>query len=57
VSVTDAPYLDAKEFFGGYHLIECDSLERATKLAAALPDARLTAVEVRPLMRLAGLEM
>ena len=41
----------------GFYLIECDTPERATELAAAIPDARLTAVEVRPLMHVAGLEM
>jgi hypothetical protein len=56
-SVTDAPYMDAKQFVGGYYLVECDTVERATELAAAIPDARLTAVEVRPLMHVAGLEM
>ena len=55
--VTDEPCASAKELLAGYYLVECDTLERATELAAAIPDARLTAVEVRPLMHLAGLEM
>jgi hypothetical protein len=57
VVVTFGPYASAKEFLGGYCLVECETLERATELAAAIPDARFTAVEVRPLMHLAGLEM
>jgi hypothetical protein len=47
-AVTDGPYIEAKEFLAGYYLVECDSLERATELAAAIPDARFTAIEVRP---------
>jgi hypothetical protein len=47
-AVTDGPYIEAKEFLAGYYLVECDSLERATELAAAIPDARYSAIEVRP---------
>jgi hypothetical protein len=47
-SITDGPYVEAKEFLAGYYLVECDSLERATELAAAIPDARITGIEVRP---------
>ena len=46
--VTDGPYIESKEFLAGYYLVECDSLERATELAAAIPDARITGIEVRP---------
>jgi hypothetical protein len=56
-AVTRGPYVVAKEFLAGCYLVECENLERATELAAAIPDARYTAVEVRPLMHLAGLEM
>ena len=55
--VTDGPYAAATETFAGYYLVECETLERATELAAAIPDARFTAVEVRPLMHHAGMEM
>jgi hypothetical protein len=47
-AVTDGPYIEAKEFLAGYYLVECETLERATELAAAIPDARYTAIEVRP---------
>jgi hypothetical protein len=47
-AVTDGPFVEAKEFLAGYYLVECESLERATELAAAIPDARYTAIEVRP---------
>jgi len=56
-SVTNGALLGTRGLVGGFYLIECDTLGRATELAAAIPDARLTAVEVRPLMHIAGLEM
>jgi hypothetical protein len=56
-AVTDGPSVEATELLAGYYLVECETLERATELAAAIPDARLTGVEVRPLMHHAGMEM
>ncbi|MDT5026214.1 MAG: hypothetical protein QOE61_2640 [Micromonosporaceae bacterium] len=55
--VTDGPYLETKEYLAGYYLVDCESRERAIELAAMIPDARFNAMEVRPLMDLAGLEM
>jgi hypothetical protein len=50
--VTDGPYLEAKEYLGGFYLIDCENKERATELAALIPDAKVEgmAVEVRPVM-------
>jgi hypothetical protein len=56
-AVTDGPYVEAKEFLAGYYVVDCETQERANELAATLPDARLTAVEVRPVMEGAGVEM
>ncbi|GAA1016006.1 YciI family protein [Acrocarpospora pleiomorpha] len=56
-AVTDGPYVEAKEFLAGYYVIDCDKPERATELAAMIPDARLTAIEVRPVMNTGGTEM
>jgi hypothetical protein len=55
--VTDGPYLEAKEYVGGYYLIDCESKERAIELAALIPDAKVEgmAVEVRPVMFSDGL--
>lgn len=55
-AVTDGPYLEAKEYLGGFYLIDCDSQERAVELAAMIPDAAVDgmAVEVRPVMFSAG---
>jgi hypothetical protein len=50
--VTDGPFLEAKEYLGGFYLIDCESKERAIELAALIPDAKVEgmAVEVRPVM-------
>jgi len=47
--VTDGPYLEAKEFLGGYYLVDVASRDRALELAALIPDARFNGlgIEVR----------
>jgi hypothetical protein len=47
--ITDGPFLEAKEQFAGYILVECD-LERATEIAARWPDAKYFAMEIRPVV-------
>ena len=37
--VTDGPFADTKEVFGGYYLYECDNLDQATEMAARIPGA------------------
>ena len=54
---TDGPYAEAKEVLVGYYLVDCASVERATEVAALIPDARWDRVEIRPVMDVAGLEM
>ncbi|MFD7447736.1 YciI family protein [Kitasatospora sp. NPDC059827] len=50
--VTDGPFLEAKEFLGGFYLLDCDDKERAVELAARIPDAAIEGlgVEVRQVM-------
>jgi hypothetical protein len=48
--VSDGLYLDTKEFCCGYYLVDCASKERAIELAALVPDAKYTGMEVRPLL-------
>ena len=50
--VTDGPFLEAKEYMGGFYLIDCESRERAIELAAQIPDAAIEGlgVEVRQVM-------
>lgn len=55
-AVTDGPYVESKEYLGGFYLIDCESRDRALELAAMIPDTRIEglAVEVRPVMFSAG---
>jgi hypothetical protein len=55
--VTDGPLAETKEVFGGYLLVDCESIERATEIAARWPNARFCAMEVRALMEQSGTEM
>jgi hypothetical protein len=49
--VTDGPFADTKEVFGGYYLYEADNLDQATEMAARIPALRLGgSIEVRPIM-------
>lgn len=54
---TDGPYIEAKEHLAGYLVVDCESLERASEIAARIPDARFAAVEVHPIMDMSGQEM
>jgi hypothetical protein len=46
--VTDGPYIESKEVFGGYALIEVKNMEEAIELAKTWPGKSI--VEVRPLV-------
>ena len=49
--LSDGPFVDAKEYLGGFYLLEADDLDAATALAARVPAARMGgAVEVRPIV-------
>ena len=49
--VTDGPFADTKEVFGGFYLIEADDLDQATEIAARIPAARIGgSVEIRPVI-------
>ncbi|MFG1709356.1 YciI family protein [Nonomuraea sp. M3C6] len=58
-AVTDGPFAEAKEYMGGYYLVDCESRERAIELAKLIPDTRVDGlgVEVRPVMFSAGQDM
>jgi hypothetical protein len=49
-AITDGPFIEAKEQFAGYLIVDCASLERATEIAASWPDAKWFAMEVRPVL-------
>lgn len=50
--VTDGPFVEAKEFLGGFYLLEVESEARALELAKQIPDAAIDglALEVRPVV-------
>lgn len=54
VSITDGPFVETKEFLGGYLLIEARDLNDAIRLASQFPPARFGGIEVRPVRELPG---
>jgi hypothetical protein len=49
--LTDGPFADTKEVFGGFYLVEAPDLDSALELAARIPAVRLGgSVEVRPVV-------
>ena len=53
--VTDGPFAETREQFGGYFLIEAQNLDEALRVAARIPMARKGTVEVRPVIDIPGL--
>ncbi|MFF4408663.1 YciI family protein [Streptomyces sp. NPDC001262] len=58
-AVTDGPFIEAKEFMGGFYLIDCASKERAIEIAKLIPDTRIRglSVEIRPVMFSSGADL
>jgi len=48
--LTDGPFVEAKEYLGGYYVIEAPDLDAALGWAAKVPNAAYGTVEVRPVM-------
>ena len=53
-AITDGPLAEAKEHFGGYLIVDCESVERAAEIARRWPNAHFAAMEVRPIMEQGG---
>jgi hypothetical protein len=49
VLVTDGPFAETKEQFGGYYVIQARDLNEAIQVAAKIPGARFGCVELRPI--------
>ena len=49
VKVTDGPFAETKEQFGGYFVIQAGDLDEAVKIAAQIPGAKIGCVELRPI--------
>jgi hypothetical protein len=52
--ITDGPLAEAKEHFGGYLIVDCESANRAVEIAARWPSARFAPLEVRPILDVGG---
>lgn len=50
-TVTDGPFIEAKEMIGGYGIIEASSIEEAVRIASGWP-AGPARIEVRPVMEM-----
>jgi hypothetical protein len=55
--VTDRPYAETEEVLAGYTIVECESFDRATEIAAGVSDCPYPAnapgefvVDVRPII-------
>lgn len=55
-AVTDGPYIEAKEYIGSFYVVDVDSEERALEIAAEMPSAKFTQIEVRPILHEAPTE-
>ena len=53
--VTDGPFAETREQLGGYYLINAKDLDEALSIAARIPAAEWGSVEVRPVIKLAGM--
>ena len=48
-AVTDGPFIETKEYLGGFILIDAKDLNDAIRVAAGIPLAKLGSIEVRPI--------
>lgn len=49
-TITDGPFAETKEQFGGFYILNVDSWEEAAEAAKSMPILEGGSVEVRPLM-------
>ena len=55
--VATEPLAEAKEHFGGYLIVDCETNERAVEIAAKWPSARFAPIEVRPILDVGGADL
>jgi hypothetical protein len=48
--LTDGPFAETREQFGGYYVVDVAGLDEAVEIAAQIPGAATGCVEVRPVM-------
>ena len=54
VSVTDGPFIESKEYLGGFMLIEARDRDEAVRIASETPICRYGPIEVRPIYIVPG---
>ena len=54
--VSDGPFVETHEHLGGYYVLDCRDLDEALELAALCPMAEVGSIEVRPLVRVPGVD-
>jgi len=57
VTVTDGPYVEAKEFVSSVYLLDCVDEDRALAVSAEIPFASFRSVEVWPVLHGNGSDM
>ncbi|ALE05719.1 hypothetical protein AL755_09975 [Arthrobacter sp. ERGS1:01] len=45
--VTDGPFTEGKEIAGGYYMLDCEGMTRATAIAARFVEAEFSPIDVR----------
>ncbi len=55
--ITDGPLAEAKEHFGGYLIVDCETSERAVEIAARWPSVQFAPIEVRPILDVGGADL
>lgn len=48
----DGPFAETKEVLGGVYVLDCENLDEAIELAAMIPAAHHSSVEIRPVMEI-----
>jgi len=48
LGLTDGPFVETKEFMGGFDILECADLDEAIEVASKHPMAREGMIEIRP---------
>lgn len=54
VSLVDGPFVETREYLGGFNIIEAAHMDDAMRIASTFPWARTGATEVRPLRDMAA---
>jgi hypothetical protein len=49
LAMTDGPFAETSELFGGFFILEARDLNEAIRIASQIPSARFSCIEVRPL--------